>query len=102
MVARRNMRVVPPGERPAAPKRNSRPKTLVQAIASGDYLEILKAQRRDIVSSLPDEKGPAKAALHRQLSIISKEIEQLDLAAVSGDGSVVADTDDDALDESAI
>jgi hypothetical protein len=102
MVARRNMRVVSPGEPPVAPKCEPRPKTLVEAIASGDYLEILKAQRRDIVSSLPDEKGPAKAALHRQLSIISKEIEQLDLAAVSGVGSVVADTDDDALDESAI
>ncbi|MCW2287027.1 hypothetical protein EDF60_1678 [Leucobacter luti] len=51
--------------------------TLSEAIESGDYLQILLAQRREIATSLPDEKGPAKAALHRQLSIISKEIEGL-------------------------
>lgn len=51
--------------------------TLDEAIASGDYLQILLAQRRDMASALPNEKGPALAALHRQLSIISKEIEAL-------------------------
>lgn len=52
-------------------------KSLAEAIESGDYLEILLAQRRDIVASLPNERGPAKAALHRQLSMVSKEIESL-------------------------
>lgn len=51
--------------------------TLAEAIESGDYLQILLAQRREIVSDLPNEKGPAKAALHRQLSILSKDIEAL-------------------------
>lgn len=51
--------------------------TLAEAIESGDYLQILLAQRREIVADLPNEKGPAKAALHRQLSILSKDIEAL-------------------------
>ena len=95
MVAKRMpMRVVSPDEvmEPA-----QRPKTLSEAIDSGDYLGILLAQRREIVSCLPDEKGPAKAALHRQLSIISKEIQTLEIAAV-GEGSVVANVDDEAWD----
>ena len=80
-----------------------RPQTLAEAIEGGDYLQILVAQRWDIVKSLPDERGPAKAALHRQLSLISKEIESLELAAVDGGaGSVVATTADDAWDEGRI
>ena len=60
-----------------------RPKilTLAEAIESGVYIDILRAQRRDIAESLPEEKGPAKAALHRQLSLISKEIEGLEAQA---------------------
>lgn len=90
-----HVRMVAPDEKP--PK----PMSLSEAIVSGDYLQILYAQRRDIADSLPDEKGPAKAALHRQLSIISLEIKTLELA-VAGDKSVVATTDDDAWDQSAI
>lgn len=96
-----NMRVVAPNERakrPAKPK----PKTLAAAVEGGVYLEILQAQRREIVATLPNEKGPAKAALHRQLSLISKEIEALEMASTDSEGSVVASTDDDAWDESAI
>jgi hypothetical protein len=55
--------------------------TLAEAIESGVYVEILRAQRRDIAECLPDERGPAKAALHRQLSVISKEIEGLEAQA---------------------
>ena len=46
--------------------------TLAQAILNGSYLEILLAQRREIVETLPDQRGPAKAALHRQLTLLSK------------------------------
>lgn len=74
-------------------------KSLSEAVESGDYLEILLAQRREIVASLPNEKGPAKAALHRQLSLISKEIEGLEVAAaMNGSGSVVSNADDEAWD----
>jgi hypothetical protein len=68
------LRAVKASEVPPKPK----PLTLEQAIESGDYLKILLAQRREIVASLPEEKGPAKAALHRQLSLISKEIEAME------------------------
>lgn len=68
-------------ERGEAPPHTSKPMTLLEAIESGDYLQILMAQRRDIVASLPEEKGPAKAAMHRQLSLLSKEIESLEARA---------------------
>lgn len=67
------LRAVKPDEIPEPPKIL----TLAEAIESGDYLQILLAQRREIARDLPDEKGPAKAALHRQLSILSKDIEAL-------------------------
>ena len=67
------LRAVAPGETPEPVKILS----LAEAIESGDYLQILLAQRRVIANDLPDEKGPAKAALHRQLSLLSKEIESL-------------------------
>lgn len=65
------LRAVAAGEKP--PKLLS----LAEAIESGDYLQILLAQRRQIADDLPGEKGPAKAAMHRQLSLLSKEIEAL-------------------------
>lgn len=76
MTRKSPLRAVEPGEK----SEKSEPKkilTLAEAIETDDYLEILLAQRRDIVTALPDEKGPAKAAMHRQLSILSKEIEGL-------------------------
>ena len=94
MAARSHIRVASEGEKPPTP---ALPLTLVQAIEGGDYLEILLAQRREIAASLPDEKGPAKAALHRQLSIISKEITAMQLEA-DDEYSVVAATVDEVWD----
>ena len=74
MTSKPILRAVKPGELAESRK----PMTLVEAVEAGDYLEILRAQRRDIANCLPDEKGPAKAALHRQLSVIAKEIELLE------------------------
>ena len=91
-MARRLTVVAPDESRPAPVK-----KTLAEAVESGGYREILLAQRREIVASLPNEKGPAKAALHRQLSLISKEIESIAIAAAL-DGSVVSDAGDEAWD----
>ena len=78
------------------------PMSLAEAVESGNYLSILRAQRRDIVDGLPEERGPAKAALHRQLALLSKEIESIEAAEADGDGSVVDDSDDEAWDDSAI
>lgn len=88
-----HVRAVSPDER------KPRLMSMAEAIDSGDYLQILLAQRRDIVATLPEEKGQAKATLHRQLRDISKEIETLELAS-SGDASVVVNTPDEAWDGS--
>lgn len=97
------LRAVAPNEK--APRtRKVKPPTLNEAIESGDYLEILRAQRRDIVDALPDEKGPAKAALHRQLAMISKDIQALEAKQAQAEkedaeGAVV---DDEAWDPEAL
>jgi len=54
--------------------------TLDEAVASGTYLEILVAQRRQMIKDLADVNGPAKAALHRQIALHSKEIAALEAA----------------------
>lgn len=96
-MAARHVRVVSPDERKA------KPKTLAEAVEGGNYLEILLAQRREIVSSLPEEKGPAKAALHRQLAVISKEIETIEIAAAAdSESNANSGTADNTFDASAI
>lgn len=98
MANRPSIRVVSPDEKPSKPK----VLTLAQAVEMGEYIDILLAQRREIVTCLPEEKGPAKAALHRQLSIISKEIESL--RAADRDAAIMGDDSDldDSFDASAI
>jgi hypothetical protein len=86
------LRTVKPGE--TAPVPPKKPKTLAEAVEGGVYLEILVAQRREIAADLPNEKGPAKAALHRQLSLLAKEIEQLE-AKANEEAAEDADTDAD-------
>ena len=104
MAGKAPLRAVKADEKPddKAPAKTSaktvKQKTLLEAIEDGDYLEILEAQRRDVVASLPTEKGPAKAALHRQLSILSKEIRDLKESALDGEESVVASTEDEVWD----
>lgn len=77
MVVKRSLRAVSADEKPPV---KQKPLTLAQAVETGDYLKILIAQRHEIAEAIPDEKGPAKAALHRQLSIVAKEIEAIEAA----------------------
>lgn len=74
-MAAKKLRAVTAGEKPVAKL------TLIQAVETGDYRTILIAQRREIATSLPEEHGPAKAAMHRQLSLIAKELAALDVVA---------------------
>lgn len=102
MTTKRGLRAVAPGENVETPADPPKVLSLDEAIQSGDYLEILRAQRRDIVKSLPDEKGPAKAALHRQLALISKEIQALEArakqeAAEGGDAGADETWDEEAI-----
>lgn len=69
------LRTVKPDEKPAEPVK---PKTLAEAIESGTYLEILIAQRRDVVDGLPRTSGAPLAAMHKTLRELSKEIAQLE------------------------
>lgn len=85
----------------AEEKASPRKLSLKQAIESGSYLEILLAQRRDIVAALSEAKGPAAAALHRQLSLLSQEIVTQQSVSDSAH-SVVANTPDEPWDESKI
>lgn len=92
------LRAVAPDEKPPPP---AKPMTLDQAIESGDQLQILLAQRRNIAASLAGEKGPALAALHRQLTIITKDIEAL--RQQEGDEPEAEGSDvDDTFDADAI
>ena len=87
------LRAVEPGDAPA-------PMSLEDAIERGTYLQILIAQRRQMVDDLSGTKGPALAALHRQISITSKEIEALQSGSVEDDP--VASVEDGAFDAAAI
>lgn len=69
--------------RAVAPDEKPKPKvikTLIEAAEGGNYRELLLAQKLDIARSLtnPETQGPARAALHRQLGLIAREIRELD------------------------
>ncbi|UDL14848.1 terminase small subunit [Arthrobacter phage Sarge] len=93
------LRAVKPTDAPPAPPK---PLTLEQAVETGDYLKILVAQRREIAQAIPEEKGPAKAALHRQLSIIAKEIEAMEDKAKQEAIENGSPVEDEAWDSEAI
>jgi hypothetical protein len=91
MAANRGLRVATETDAPA------KPKSLSEAVESGTYLEILEAQQREIATKVRDEKGPAAAALHRHLSLLSKEIAELRMTE-DEDHSVVVNADDEVWD----
>lgn len=95
----RKLRPVAPDERPAEPLKVL---SLAEAAETGDYRTILVAQRRDIAAALPEERGPAKAALHRQLSLIAKEIAALDEKAKQEAGEDAYLSGEQPWDETAI
>lgn len=79
------------------------PPTLAQAIEDGDYLEILRAQRREAVRDLPHLTGQAKSAMHRQIMLLSKEIAALEAASTEGtDIGDAIDTPDEDFDPEAL
>lgn len=93
------LRVVGPNE---APQRvMPEVLSLDEATVHGSYLQILIAQRAEIVKDLPNEKGPAKAAMHGHLSRLSKEIEAL-LSRESDEAEGGADVEDGEFDAAAI
>jgi len=100
MAVKRGLRAVSADEKPPA---KVVPLTLAQAVETGDYLKILIAQRHEIAEAIPVEKGPAKAALHRQLSIVAKEIEAIEAAnARSEETESHANVEDGKFDATAV
>lgn len=97
-MAERKLRAVTAADAPKA-----KPKTLAEAVEGEDYLDILIAQRREMVRDVRDEKGPAKAALHRQIALHSKEIAALQAAAKEeADEDADATSADEAYDPEAV
>lgn len=96
--ARKPLRAVSPDEKPELTK----PKSMIETVESGGtYLDILIAQRLEMMRDVKDVTGPAKAALHRQIALHSKEIAALQAAAkeeAAEDGEVA----DEAFDATAI
>lgn len=78
-----------------------KPKSLAEAVESGTYLEILVAQRREMIRDVRDVTGPAKAALHRQIGITSKEIAALQ-AEAEQEAAEDAEVADEAFDTEAL
>lgn len=93
-----SLRAVAKDEKPPVPKK---PKTLAEAVESGTYLEILMAQRRQMVVDVKDERGPARAALHRQIALHSKEIAALQVEAEQ-EAAESVHADDEAFGASAV
>ncbi|MBF6291814.1 hypothetical protein IU454_08045 [Nocardia farcinica] len=100
MSSKRTLRPVADDERPPAP---DKPKTILEAAESGSRLEELQAMRRRIAQALDNPGTPARdlAALSRRQLEIGKEIEAIQIAEHE-DYSVIANTDDEDWDESAI
>lgn len=76
-------------------------KSLAEAIEGGTYLEILIAQRREMIRDVALVTGPAKAALHRQIALSSKEIAQLQVAAAE-EAAEDAEAEDEPFDAEAL
>jgi hypothetical protein len=75
--------------------------SLADAVESGTYLEILTAQRRQMIGDLREAKGPALAALHRQIALLSKEIDTLQSSAEQ-EAAELDEVADEAFDAEAL
>jgi hypothetical protein len=78
MVAKRCLRSVKPNEAPPA---NRRPKTIVQAVTTGDRRALLVALQKVIATTVADPgacRPRELAELTRQLRDIAREIEDID------------------------
>lgn len=79
------------------------PTTILEAAEAGSRLEELRAMRRRIARAMDDPNTPARdlAALSRRQLEIGKEIEAIQMAD-DDDHSVIASTNDEALDPAAV
>lgn len=98
MAAKRSLRVAT--EADAKP---TKPKSLAETVAEGgSYVDILRAQRLEMIRDVRDEKGPARAALHRQIALHSKEIAAIEANDDDQETSEGAEVEDGDFDASAV
>lgn len=95
--------VVPSGASAPTPPPNAKPKTVAEAAATGTHRELLVATRDRIARTVSSDECPPRdlAALSRQLVLLAKEIEAIDLAEkaeAKRSGPVL----DDGFDASAV
>ena len=76
--------------------------TLAEAVESGTYVEILRAQRRQMVTDVGGASGPALAALHRQIALHSKEIAAIEANDADEEKIESAEVEDGDFDASAV
>lgn len=102
MAGKRSLRAVKPGEAPPAGRR--RPKTIVQAVASGDRRALLVALQKRIATALSDcDCRPRELAeLTRQLREIAREIQDLDAEQEAAAEDNAAVNSNEPWDDSAI
>jgi hypothetical protein len=110
-VAERRLRAVGAGEKAPAKRapRKAAPKSVVDAVRTGDRRQLLNALQHRIAQAIDDPKaaGPALAALIKQQRDIAAEIHAIELAAGAGSSgssrqSAIATTPDEPWDESMI
>ena len=96
-MARKDLRVVSAEERPEPP---AAPPTLLEAVESGDMLDIMLAQRRIIAESLMKATENTRPQYSNELNKLNRLIadEQARRAVESADASVVAELEVDAWD----
>lgn len=78
--------------------------SLLEAVESGDVLAIMKAQRRIIAESLVSAGDNTRPQYSNELNKLNALItaEEQRRSVEAGDGSLLADTDDEDWDQSAI
>lgn len=95
--------VVQDGASASTPTPRAKPKTVAEAAATGTHRELLVATRDRIARTVSSDECPPRdlAALSRQLVLLAKEIEAIDLAEkveAERSGPVL----DDGFDASAV
>jgi hypothetical protein len=101
-MARKPLRAATEADAQAEVEKAAKPKTLIEAIESGTYLEVLVAQRRQMADDVKSTTGPALAALHRQIATHSKEIAALQVAEAEEAAENAEAADDEPFGADAI
>lgn len=98
-MAKDHLRAVAPDEKPVAPVE---PPSLLEAVESGDVLDIMKAQRRIIAKSLSEASENTRPQYSNELNKLNKLIaeEESRQSVLANDTSVVVPLEVESWDAS--